>query len=310
MHDPEPNSQMKGGESPPPAWAQFELLVAHLTDGVTVQDRSGRTVYANEVAAQTSGYATAEELLTAPTGDYSRLFEVMTEFGEPIALEQLPGRRALVHGKADGVLQVRVRATNVVRWSDVRSFVVRDETGEAMFVVNVFRDVTERIIQQRLLEAQTQELESQSVQAQSLAEELEQSNEQLADTLHAEHEAFRRESYLSRATDLLSESLDFEATLQRVATLIVPELADWTAVDLVSETTGELRQLSVAHADPEKAQWAQQLHDKFPRDMQAARGIPNVIRTGLPELHPYISDESLVASARNDKELSLLRAVG
>ncbi|MEO8624464.1 MAG: GAF domain-containing protein, partial [bacterium] len=310
MHDPKPDSSIKAGESSPPAWAQFELLVAHLSDGVTVQDRSGRTVYANEVAAQTSGYATAEELLAAPTGDYSRMFEVMTEDGEPIALEELPGRRALVHGKADGVLQVRVRATNVVRWSDVRSFVVRDDSGEAMFVVNVFRDVTDRIIQQRLLEAQTQELETQSAHAQLIAEELEQSNEQLADALKTEHEALRREAYLSRATDLLSESLDFEATLQRVAALVVPDLADWTSVDLLSEATGELRQLAVAHTDPEKIRWARQLHEQFPRDMDAARGIPNVLRTGLPEFHQFISDESIAASARNDEELSLLRTVG
>jgi signal transduction histidine kinase len=178
-----------------------------------------------------------------------------------------------------------------------------------MFVVNVLRDVTQTVLQQRHLEDQTRELEAQSELAQSLAEELEQSNEQLLRALEGEQEALRREAYLSKATDLLGESLEYEKTLQRVASLVVPELADWSAVDLVSETTAELRQLAVAHVDPDKVRWARQLHDKFPPNMDAPRGLPNVLRTGEPELYPHITDDMLVETARNAEELAILRTL-
>jgi serine phosphatase RsbU (regulator of sigma subunit)/PAS domain-containing protein/anti-sigma regulatory factor (Ser/Thr protein kinase) len=49
----------------------------------------------------------------------------------------------------------------------------------------------------------------------------------------AERDANRRLKYLLDATAVLSESLDIETTLQRLAEIAVPALADWCAVHLV-----------------------------------------------------------------------------
>jgi signal transduction histidine kinase len=172
-----------------PAWAQFPLLVEHLADGITVQDPAGRLVYANERGARMSGYESAAALLAAPVGDYLRKFEVRDAGGAPLPLERLPGRLAIRHGKAEAVLRVRDRATGRELWSEVRAYAVRAGAGEAIFVVNVIRDVTEMIQQQRLLEDQANELEEQTAQAQALAEELEQTNAELADSLSVVEES-------------------------------------------------------------------------------------------------------------------------
>jgi signal transduction histidine kinase len=166
-----------------PPWAQFALLVENLRDGITVQDVSGRLVYANEEGARMSGYDSPSQLLAAPPGDYARKFDVRDATGDPLPMDRLPGRLAITQGFADALLRVVERATGHERWSEVRAYAVKDARGRPMFVVNVFRDVTESVQQQRLLEEQANELEEQTAQAQALAEELEQTNAELADSL-------------------------------------------------------------------------------------------------------------------------------
>ena len=292
-----------------PRWAQFERLVEHLSDGVTVQDTSGRLVYANEAGARLSGYSTPGELLDAPVGDFLSRFEVLSANADPVPIESLPGRIALYGRASTAELLVRDRRTGAERWSEVRSYPVLSEDGTVQFVVNIFRDTTESVRHRRLLEDQAQELEEQTAQAQALAEELEQSNEELADALRLVEDAHRREEHLSRATAILASSLDYETTLRRVAELSVPELGDWCSVDLLG-VDGGVQQLAVAHVDPEKVRWARALRAKATPDMASATGLPKVLRTGEPEFYPVITDDLLVQSARDADELDVMRAVG
>src|SRR3954469_7872072 len=54
----------------------------------------------------------------------------------------------------------------------------------------------------------------------------------------------RSAHFLAQASALLGESLDYQATLERVAQLVVPELADWCAVDIV-EAGGKLESVAL-----------------------------------------------------------------
>lgn len=166
------------------------------------------------------------------------------------------------------------------------------------------------------LEAQAIELEHQAEESASLAEELEESNEQLLLSLREAEEAReqamrleKRATFLANASALLASSLDYEVTLAGVARSVVPDLADWCSVEIVAET-GEVRQLAVAHVDPKKVEWARELRRRYPPDMAAPHGTPNVLRTGKSELLPEIPDDLLVSAARDEEHLELLRAVG
>jgi PAS domain S-box-containing protein len=107
----------------------------------------------------------------------------------------------------------------------------------------------------------------------------------------------------------LSSSLDYHATLSEVAHLLVPRLADWCAVDVVEED-GSLRRLAVAHQNPEKVRWAHELQVRYPPEPDAPRGVPNVLRTGRPELYPEITEEMIRAAARDEEHLRLIRKIG
>jgi PAS domain S-box-containing protein len=115
--------------------------------------------------------------------------------------------------------------------------------------------------------------------------------------------------YLARASEVLSESLDYQRTLNDFAKLVVPELADWCSVEIIGDD-GVMVQLAVAHADPEKVKWARELSRRYPPNPDAATGSPNVVRTGEPELYPEIPDELLAAGAVDEEHLRIIREVG
>ncbi len=118
-----------------------------------------------------------------------------------------------------------------------------------------------------------------------------------------------RLAFLAEASEILNSSLDYQTTLTNLARLIVPRQADWCSVDMLGED-GSLQRLAVAHIDPTKVAWAIELHRRNPPDMNAATGVPNVIRTGQAEVYPVISDEMLVALAKSSEELEIARQVG
>jgi GAF domain-containing protein len=114
-----------------------------------------------------------------------------------------------------------------------------------------------------------------------------------------------RVEFLARASAELARSLDYRTTLTEIARLSVPELADWCAVDLALD--GQLVTLAIAHVDPAKMMWAQQLRAKYPPDMSSASGAAKVLRTGVGELVRDITDEMLQAGAQDPEHLQLLR---
>jgi PAS domain S-box-containing protein len=121
--------------------------------------------------------------------------------------------------------------------------------------------------------------------------------------------AERRERFLSEAGALLGSTLDYEETLQHVAALVVPTLADWCALDLV-EPGGGLQRVALAHADPDKRRLASELHDRYPPDLATEEGLAAVLRTGEPLLVSEITAEMLAGGALDREHLRLLSELG
>ena len=110
------------------------------------------------------------------------------------------------------------------------------------------------------------------------------------------------QAFLVSATQELSRSLNWEATIQRVARLAVPDLADWCAVDVL-EADGSLSLIALAHVDPAKVEWAHELRRRFPSDPDDPSGVAHVVRTGVSEMIPVITQELIDAANITDPEL-------
>ncbi len=121
-------------------------------------------------------------------------------------------------------------------------------------------------------------------------------------------EARSRAEFLAQAGALLAASLEPATTFQRLTELIVPTLADWFVVSLIEDDKLQVR--VVAHTDPAKIRFAQELQERFPPDPNSTRGAWHVVRTQQPIFFPLITEEMLQASAKNDEHLQLIREIG
>ncbi len=115
--------------------------------------------------------------------------------------------------------------------------------------------------------------------------------------------------FLTAASTQFAASRDKTVTLSTIANMVVPDIADWCTIDLLEGD--EIQRVATVHKDPEKVKWAQELYEKqgAPK-LDDPTGIPKVLRTGEPEYYPEITDELLVASAKDKKELELMRSIG
>jgi PAS domain S-box-containing protein len=125
------------------------------------------------------------------------------------------------------------------------------------------------------------------------------------DRKHAEEQ----QRFLAEASAVLVASLDYEATLTSLARLMVPRLADWCTVDMLTDDR-TVERLAVAHQDPAKVELAWELNRLYPHDLYETEGISKVIRTGRPELYPNIPEELLALVSRDAGHLKILRELG
>jgi serine phosphatase RsbU (regulator of sigma subunit)/PAS domain-containing protein len=174
---------------------ELQAILDGVADAVTAQGRGAHLVFANQAAVDSFGFDSIEELLATPAVEIANRFEFTDGDGNPIPLEELPGRKALGGDPApDPILtQFHLKDGGPHRWVRVKALPVFDESGEPVLAINVIEDVTE------------------------------------------EREATEAQTFLSEAGRILSSSLDYDTTITNVARLAVPRIGDWCAVDLLEE---------------------------------------------------------------------------
>lgn len=117
-------------------------------------------------------------------------------------------------------------------------------------------------------------------------------------------------NFLTVASTQFSSSLDYKKTLNSIAKMVVPHIADWCTIDLLEDD--KIVRVATAHKDPKKVKWAEQLYEKQggAPDINTPTALTNVLRTGEVMYMPEISDEMLVAAAKSAEELKLMRDLG
>jgi PAS domain S-box-containing protein len=247
---------------------RLAAILVNLAEAITVMDEHGQLVFANQAAVDLLGAATPDELTSARPGAIMSRFLVLDEEGRELDLESMPGRR-LFRGERPKPLLVR----NIVR-----------ATGEERWLLVRSSTVTD---------PETERL----MYAVSVFENItEVKRAQLA------------ESFMAEASRLLASSMDYSETLQRVARLAVPQLADWCAVDLLNEG-GEIERVAVHHTDPVRLALVEQLSRTYRPTLEQGPGVAEVIRTGQARVFTDIRPDALTASARDSEHLELLRAI-
>jgi PAS domain S-box-containing protein len=123
---------------------QLLLLLNAIADGVIAHDKLGKIIYANEAAARTLEYPSAESLFILSFNDVMRQFEITNEAGETILFDSLPGLMAL-HGihPPETTLCFRATATRHEHWVVLKTRPAFNASGEVEFVVNILQDISQ-----------------------------------------------------------------------------------------------------------------------------------------------------------------------
>lgn len=118
----------------------------------------------------------------------------------------------------------------------------------------------------------------------------------------------RRLTLLADAGSILGKTVDYQESLNELARMVVPDLADWCVVDVVEPESG-LRRLAVAHEDPDLVELAEEVQRRWPSNIE--EGVTGeVLKAGEPLLLPVISEEQLLAAAQDEEHGRKLRALG
>ncbi len=165
-----------------------------------------------------------------------------------------------------------------LRWLSTRAEVIRDAAGKAVRMVGSTNDVTERV---ELLAAERR-------------------------SRAAAEAARRRLELLAQAGAVLSRSLEPDATLQAIASIVVPDIADWCRVDLI-DASGTMQRALTYHSDPHKAREGEALAARLhvPEHFHGSMAWVAAHRT------PHLENLDLPAvGERNPNLMSFAQAIG
>jgi GAF domain-containing protein/PAS domain-containing protein len=144
-----------------------------------------------------------------------------------------------------------------VHWIEgIGDVIVSDETGEVIGAFGLAIDVDER---HRQVEERTRLLEIERRQRERI-------------------------EYLARVNDVLAYSVDAAEIVERVTQSVIPELAEWCSIVIAIDRRRDRPSITVAHRDPEKIKWAEQVQRDHPYDPDAAWGAAGAIRSGRREV--------------------------
>jgi PAS domain S-box-containing protein len=114
--------------------------------------------------------------------------------------------------------------------------------------------------------------------------------------------------FLAEASHTLAGSLEYDAVLANVASLLVPRRADYCLLDLVDEQDG-VRRLATVSAGLDQEGLAEAL-SRFPPDPAQTLGAGSVLHGGEAQLIAEVADAWLAAISRGSASLDVLRRLG
>jgi PAS domain S-box-containing protein len=125
----------------------------------------------------------------------------------------------------------------------------------------------------------------------------------------ARKRAEARATFLAHAGEILDSSLDYRQTLQRVARLAVPDIADWCSISMLNER-GQMYRLAIAHSDLAKDRLAHELIEREALPHDAPAGAATVMHTRRTQHVEDFSDELLTQSLKDPRSHDIVRALG
>ena len=228
-------------------------------------------VFVNPAFERTTGYSAAEVL-----GRNCRFLQGPDT--DPAAVRLV---REAVQREQHATITLRNhRKDGSAFWNELSLSPVYDAHGELTHFVGIQADVTGRV-------AVEQERERRLAAERSARAEAER--------------AQRRLALLAEATSMLAATLDVDESLDRLTSLVVPLMADWCTVHLLTPE-GRVQRVAATHRDPGKVELLRRLEELQPGGLSDASETAGVLRGAPPQLLAEVTPD-MVERALDDPEL-------
>lgn len=134
----------------------------------------------------------------------------------------------------------------------------------------------------------------------------------------AEQERLHRErlELLAWVNEAIGQAATTQEVMAGIVRVLVPRLADWCSIHVLTEPTAKVPEVETYHVDPDMVAFAREVAERYPYDPDAATGVPAIIRTGEPQFYPEIDDAVLDEVGADDDarrivdQLALRSALG
>lgn len=122
---------------------QLRIILENISDGITVQDENGKSIFVNDAIAKTSGYTSSKDMIENPK-DWELRFTLYDEQGNVLTREDIPTARVR-NGERFAQRNVRYvdKKTGESYWSHIKAQGVYEDSGKLQYIVTVVHDVTE-----------------------------------------------------------------------------------------------------------------------------------------------------------------------
>jgi PAS domain S-box-containing protein len=114
---------------------------------------------------------------------------------------------------------------------------------------------------------------------------------------------------LAELSRVLSASLDYRQTLEKLARFVVPGLADYCVLDVFDEG-GNIERAVALHKDPALQEIADELRRSYPPKLGAKAGMGMVLRTGQSVFAPEVTPDQIAATAQDERHLWVVEQLG
>ncbi|MEO8335205.1 MAG: ATP-binding protein [bacterium] len=193
---------------------------------------------------------------------------------------------AVIHGKAFSLQHRIVRPGNDIRHFQVEGRVAFDENGAPARILGTGQDITERheaeVVARRLDEEHAARVAAESAE--------------------------RRAAFLAEASRVLGSSFDYQTTLKSLTRLVVPALADYCTLDLLSRE-GAFERVGVAHVDPEKEKLLWEITKWFRPGTPVVAHLKRALVDGETTFVAEISDERLAENVIDAEHAEILHRI-
>ena len=123
--------------------------------------------------------------------------------------------------------------------------------------------------------------------------------------------AAEEQRFLAEATRLLNDTLDYQGTLAKLVRLAVPQMADYSLLDVLDDQ-GEVVRVGLTHSDPVREASLTQALVMTPagQGIRGQRGLLNLVKAGRSVLWADVTRDSLEKQGFREDQVEFVLSVG